>query len=91
MQTKARYLLLLLFVVIVIGAMFVMYSTINSPEEIVYFDSKPSWWQKSLCVIKGGKVEVTVDTSGLPEECLDNQDSNIYNCLPAEIFACHYH
>ena len=64
--------------------MFFMYSTISSPEKYTYYtEGNPSYYDRFVCVIGGGKMEVTY--SDLPVACVD-----VENCNPKEGLMCHY-
>lgn len=69
---------------LVIGAMFFIYSTINSPEKYTYYtEGDPSYYDRVVCVLGGGRMEVTY--SSPPVFC---QDEEV--CKPKEGLMCHY-
>ena len=90
MASKARYLVILIFIIVVIGAMFFIYSTIDSEEEIVYFDGTPPWHEKALCYVRGGRVEVLSDISALEKDCLGSENQLQKDCISEEVFSCHF-
>jgi hypothetical protein len=84
MQSRKKYFILLIFIMLVIGAMFFMYSTINSPEKYTYYThGTPSYYERVVCVLGGGKMEVSYGTP--PIACVD-----VENCKPKESLMCHY-
>ena len=42
---------------IVVTAMFFIYSNVNSVEKTVHFKEQPGWFDKLGCVSRGGKLE----------------------------------
>jgi len=91
MHRKSKYLIILVFILVVVSAMFFMYATINSPEKYVYYKGDPTYYEQAVCLIGGGKMEVTEDASGLPEECLNQLNINNMQCSFSESYLCHYH
>ena len=86
MKWQNRYLLLLIFVLIVIIGMFFIYSNIRSTERIEYLKGEPSWWLKIGCYTRGGSIELIGD--GLIEkDCLIAEK----DCLGEISYICHLH
>ena len=75
MKSQAKYLILLIFILIVILAMFFIYSNINSPEKIVYFQEKPKLMEKVYCIVRGGALETLAGA-----DFNEASDKNIYLC-----------
>ncbi|NQT49670.1 hypothetical protein HQ571_03170 [Candidatus Kuenenbacteria bacterium] len=57
MRWQAKYLILIVFILMVVTGMFFIYSNVNSPERIVYLKGEPSLFDKLECIVKGGKME----------------------------------
>ena len=90
MQSRSRYLIILVFIFAVIVAMFFMYSTISSPEKYTYYKGEPSSYERFVCILGGGWMEDTTDASNLPFECLSDVILDSDECSPSKTFTCHY-
>ncbi len=78
MKSQAKYLILLIFILVVILAMFFIYSNINSPEKIVYYQEKPKILEKVYCIIRGGALEI------LEDGAINSEDG-------LAVYLCHFH
>ena len=57
MKSKIKYLVIIIFFVIVLTAMFFIYSSIDSIERIVYWKEKPGIFGRMSCTGRGGQLE----------------------------------
>jgi hypothetical protein len=83
----ARYSIILIFVLIVIIAMFFIYSNIASGEKIEPFETTPSWFQKANCIVRGGAIEKEASYYS------QNQIIDIDNPTEVDVaynYLCHY-
>ncbi|HMB26210.1 MAG TPA: hypothetical protein VKP03_02220 [Patescibacteria group bacterium] len=78
MKWQARYLLLLIFIMLVLTAMFFIYSNVKTEERYLYYQGEPTKMQRLTCFLKGGVIE---RQSGLKEQ----ED------LKTEFYFCHFH
>ena len=88
MKGQARYFVILIFFLVVISAMFFIYSTVNSAEKIIYYKGEPTIFNKMNCILKGGKIEVMPSGGGAP--CLELLVDEKDECEEKNIYRCHY-
>ncbi|MEK7512382.1 MAG: hypothetical protein AAB575_05225 [Patescibacteria group bacterium] len=88
MFKHSKYLLLIFFILMVLIAMILIYSNVNSTDKVVYFASKqaPSWSELIGCVIRGGAVESAPAGSSDSADCEKKTES----CQNSARYLCHY-
>jgi hypothetical protein len=57
MLHPSRFLIILVFFLLVILAMFFIFHNAMKTEAVVTFDHQPSWFEKTNCLMRGGLVE----------------------------------
>ena len=86
MRWHSRYLIILVFFLLVITAMFFIYRNIGTPERIVYFGEQPSWFEKIECVFRGGALEITQGYGSLEQVVTEDSAEDLQS-----IYQCHFH
>jgi len=89
MPRRAKYLLLIFFILMVLTAMFLIYSNINSEDKVVYFNQgEATWIEKVGCIIQGGAIEsAPIDSLSVPDCVTKNKTDD---CQSPMRYLCHY-
>jgi|GEM_PF-1970728 len=90
MAENAKYIVVLVFVVIVFTGLFFIYRAVVSPEEIIFYKEAPTSWERIKCILGGGQVETTSDVSDKSISCLD-ESATSEDCKVEVTYSCHYH
>ncbi len=88
MTGRAKYLIILIFFVVVFIALFFIYLAINSPAEIIYFSRQPSIFEKVKCIVGAGRLDVEVSGGENSMTCPKNNVNE--DCSREVIYSCVY-
>jgi len=86
MTGRAKYLLILVFFLIVFVSLFFIYRAVNAPSRTILYADPPTYWEKIICILGAGKIE---EELGLDDgTCILQDNSNV--CVTDTNYSCVY-